>query len=96
MCASEVVKTDNVAQILDQAMDAADGLLRLTPNWVPRSFLHPGKRIKLAPTDWYALGVSRGGIDERWFASTTEAMNDNRAPDEGLSYCVFRGQLSLL
>ncbi len=63
---------------------------------MPRSFLHPGKRIKLAPTDWYALGAHRGGIDERWFASTTEAANDNRAPDEGLSYVVFEGQRFLL
>ena len=74
----------------------AKGLLRLTPNWVPRSFLHPGKRIKLAPTDWYALGTHRGGIDERWFASTTEAANEGRAADEGLSYCVFEGQRFLL
>jgi len=92
MCASEIVKKDNVGAVLDRALDAGGGLLRLTPTWVPRSFLHPGKRIKLAPTDWYALGVHRGGIDERWFASTTEAMNDNRADDEGLSYCVFEGQ----
>jgi hypothetical protein len=92
MCASPIVKKDNVAVVLDRALDAGGGLLRLTPAWVPRSFLHPGKRIKLAPTDWYALGVERGGIDERWFASTTEAMNDNREPDEGLSYCVFEQQ----
>jgi len=92
MCASEIVSKDNVGAILDRALDAGAGILRLTPNWVPRSFLHPGKRIKLAPTDWYALGVHRGGIDERWFASTTEAMNDNRADDEGLSYCVFEGR----
>lgn len=93
---SPAVTGDNVAQILNRALDAGQGLLRLTPTWVPRSFLHPGKRIKLAPTDWYALGVHRGGIDERWFASTTEAMNDNRADDEGLSYCVFEGQRFLL
>ena len=93
---SPAVKGDNVGQILERALDAGQGLLRLTPTWVPRSFLHPGKRIKLAPTDWYALGVHRGGIDERWFASTTEAMNDNRADDEGLSYCVFEGQRFLL
>jgi len=92
MSESSIAKTDNVGKILEQALDAGKGLLRLTPTWVPRSFLHPGKRIKLAPTDWYALGVHRGGIDERWFASTTEAMNDNRADDEGLSYCVFEGQ----
>jgi len=92
MCASQIVKRDNVGAILQSALDAGGGLLRLAPAWVPRSFLHPGKRIKLAPTDWYALGVHRGGIDERWFASTTEAMNDNRQPDEGLSYCTFEGQ----
>ena len=96
MCASEIVKGDNVGQILDKAMDAGGGLLRLAPAWVPRSFLHPGKRIKLAPTDWYALGTNRGGIDERWFGSTTEAANDGRNWDEGLSWCVFEGKRFLL
>ncbi len=95
-CRSQVVAKDNVAQVFQQAMDAGEGILRLIPNWVPRSFLHPGKRIKLAPTDWYALGVHRGGIDERWFASTTEAANDNRADDEGLSYVKFDGKKFLL
>ena len=96
MCASKIVKRDNVGRILDRAMNAGGGLLRLTPTWVPRSFLHPGKRIKLAPSDWYALGTNRGGIDERWFASTTEAANDGRAWDEGLSWCVFEGERFLL
>ena len=96
MGASQVTQRDNVGTILDRALDAGRGVLRLTPTWVPRSFLHPGKRIKLAPTDWYALGVHRGGIDERWFASTTEAMNEGREPDEGLSYAVFEGQRFLL
>ncbi len=96
MCASKIVKRDNVGAILGRALEAGGGLLRLTPTWVPRNFLHPGKRIKLAPTDWYALGTHRGGIDERWFASTTEAANDGRAPDEGLSYCIFDGQRFLL
>ncbi len=93
---SKVIAKDSVGKVLDRAMDCGKGILRLTPTWVPRSFLHPGKRIKLAPTDWYALGTHRGGIDERWFASTTEAANDNRAPDEGLSYVVFEGQRFLL
>ena len=53
---SNLVKKDNLATALDRALDAGAGLLRLTPTWVPRSFLHPGKRIKLAPTDWYAYG----------------------------------------
>src|ERR1700755_771446 len=85
-------KKDNIAGLLSRALDAGRGLLRLTPTWVPRSFLHPGKRIKLAPGDWYAFGAHRGGIDERWFASTTEAANDNRPPDEGLSYVTFEGK----
>ena len=96
MSASEVVHKDNLGDILERAMDAGGGLLRLTPTWVPRSFLHPGKRIKLAPTDWYALGAHRGGIDERWFASTTEAANEGRLPDEGLSYITCEGKRFLL
>lgn len=92
MVTSKVVAADNVAKVLASALDKGEGLLRLAPNWVPRSFLHPGKRIKLAPSDWYAYGAHRGGIDERWFASTTEAANEGRVPDEGLSYVVHEGQ----
>jgi hypothetical protein len=92
MVTSKIAGKDNVGKLLDRAIDAGQGVLRLTPTWVPRSFLHPGKRIKLAPSDWYAYGAHRGGIDERWFASTTEAANENRTPDEGLSYVAFEGQ----
>lgn len=80
----------NVEKICREALDANGGILRLAPNWVPRSFLHPGRRLKLHPNDYYALGTHRGGIDERWFASTTEAANDNRNEDEGLSYVVYK------
>ena len=75
-----------------RALDAGGGILRLAPNWVPRSFLHPGGRLKLHPDDLYALGAQRGGIDERWFASTTAADNEGAPPDEGLSYVVFEGE----
>ena len=75
MIQPNVIKSDNVAKVLDRALDKGQGLLRLTPTWVPRSFLHPGRRIKLFPGDLYAYGADRGGIDERWFASTTEAAN---------------------
>src|SRR3977135_3068806 len=74
------------------AVEAGEGLLRLAPTWVPRSFLMPGRRIKLAPQDVYAYGAHRGGIDERWFASTTPAANENRTADEGLSYVVMNGK----
>src|SRR5437764_4773544 len=75
-----------------QVLNASEGILRLAPTWVPRSFLMPGRRIKLAPQDVYALGAHRGGIDERWFASTTHAANENALPDEGLSYVVQDGR----
>ncbi len=81
-------KAESVATLARRALDAGGGLLRLAPCWVPRSFLHPGRRLKLHPDDLYAFGLNRGGIDERWFASTTPAANENRTPDEGLSYVV--------
>ncbi|MFI4859787.1 MAG: hypothetical protein ACIAXF_03795 [Phycisphaerales bacterium JB063] len=86
----------NVKAAAEAALEATGGLLRLAPNWVPRSFLQPGLRIKLHPDDTYAYGLDRGGIDERWFGSTTEAANDGRVHDEGLSYCVHHGQRFLL
>lgn len=86
----------NVAQLCKEALDAGGGILRLAPNWVPRSFLHPGRRIKLHPDDLYAYGGHRGGIDERWFASTTEAANEGRVEDEGLSYIVYNNEKFLL
>jgi mannose-6-phosphate isomerase-like protein (cupin superfamily) len=95
-CCSVAVSSDNVSKIFQEAMEAGKGILRLTPTWVPRVFMQPGRRIKLAPTDWYALGVDRGGINERWFSSTTEAGNPGRQPDEGLSYVKFNGQKFLL
>ena len=78
----------NVRSLVEAALADSGGLLRLAPCWVPRSFLQPGKRLKLHPDDLYAFGLNRGGIDERWFASTTPAANENRTPDEGLSYVV--------
>lgn len=82
----------SVSQATRQALEAGEGILRLAPTWVPRVYLQPGRRLKLDPRDLYAFGAHRGGIDERWFASTTPAMNDNRTPDEGLSYVIFEGE----
>src|SRR3979409_55445 len=84
--------TGNVKSILEAALQEGGGLLRLAPCWVPRSFLQPGKRLKLNPDDLYAFGLNRGGIDERWFGSTTPCANENRTPDEGLSYVVHAGK----
>ena len=79
------------SQVQD-ALGAADGLLRLAPAWVPRTFMHPGRRLRLHPDDLYALGAHRGGINERWFSSTTNADNGPGTPaDEGLSYVHAEG-----
>ncbi|MEX0702124.1 MAG: hypothetical protein WD069_08510 [Planctomycetales bacterium] len=82
----------DLARLAADALAETGGLFRLAPTWVPRSFLQPGRRLKLHPADYYALGTHRGGIDERWFGSTTPAANEGAPPDEGLSYCVFRDQ----
>ncbi|MCP4640669.1 MAG: hypothetical protein GY851_09565 [bacterium] len=72
------------------ALDQGKGIVRLAPAWVPRSFCVPGRRIKLHPDDYYALGGVRGGIDERWFSSTTPADNGPlTSPNEGLSFIVL-------
>ncbi|MHB8519887.1 MAG: hypothetical protein ACYDH9_03925 [Limisphaerales bacterium] len=84
--------TKNVQGLVESALADSGGLLRLAPCWVPRSFLQPGKRLKLHPDDLYAYGLNRGGIDERWFGSTTVAANENRTPDEGLSYVIVDRQ----
>jgi hypothetical protein len=83
--------------LIHDALTAGEGVVRLAPCWVPRSFLMPGGRLKLDPRDLYALGAHRGGIDERWFSSTTKAANGPlTAEDEGLSYIAFNGQKVLL
>ena len=85
-------------QLASLALEQGEGIVRLAPNWVPRSFCIPGRRIKLHPNDYYALGGERGGIDERWFASTTPADNGPlTAEHEGLSFVVLDdGQRVLL
>ncbi len=80
-----------------QALEEGGGVLHLAPNWVPRAFCRPGRRLRLHPDDYYAMGLSRGGIDERWFASTVKADNGPQTEqDEGLSYIVNRAGEKLL
>jgi hypothetical protein len=75
--------------VIERAIDEGRGVVRLAPTWVPRSFCRPGRRLRLHPDDYFSLGLSRGGIDERWFSSTTPADNGPGTPeDEGLSYIV--------
>ena len=74
-------------QLVEKALNEGKGVVRLEPAWVPRSFCIPGRRLKLHPDDYYSYGANRGGIDERWFASTTKADNGPLTSlNEGLSY----------
>lgn len=83
--------------MIEKAFEQGEGILQLAPTWVPRSFCTPGKRLKLHPDDLYAFGANRGGIDERWMASTAKADNGPfTTPDEGLSYVVHDGENALL
>ncbi len=69
------------------AFEKGAGILRLAPTFVPRRFSQAGRRLRLHPDDYYALGTVRGSIKERWFSSVIPAMNGPLAPgDEGLSY----------
>ena len=78
------------SEVIRKAVDQGEGIVRLAPNWVPRSFCIPGRRIKLHPDDYYALGGERGGLDERWFSSTTPADNGPlTGGHEGLSKIAF-------
>lgn len=63
-----------------------NGIFHLAPTWVPRGFNEPGHRLRLHPDDYYAFGMDRGGICERWLASTTVALNGPKTgPTEGMS-----------
>lgn len=76
--------------LAERALEQGKGIVRLAPAWVPRVFCVPGRRIKLHPDDYYALGGNRGGIDERWFSSTTPADNGPlTSVNEGLSSIVI-------
>ncbi len=87
------METTHDLKWLGKAIESGEGVLRLAPAWVPRSFMVPGRRLRLDPQDLYCLGMKRGGINERWFSSTTPADNGpGTPPDEGLSYIAFENK----
>lgn len=81
--------TNNIRDIVEAALKAGNGILRLEPAWVARDFLPPGKRLGLKDEE-YDVG-ERGWISERWIGSTTKADNRVGPPDEGLSYLAIEG-----
>ena len=75
--------------VVKEALEKGCGILRMTPAWVARDFLPPGKRLGLKDQE-YDVG-ERGWISERWIGSTTKADNRVGPPDEGLSHLVIDG-----
>jgi hypothetical protein len=77
-------------KIVEDALAACNGILRLEPAWVARDFLPPGRRLGLKEHE-YEVG-ERGWISERWIGSTTKADNRIGPADEGLSYLALDGE----
>jgi hypothetical protein len=79
-------------QTIRETFEKGKGIFRLAPVFVPRRFSQAGRRLRLHPDDYYALGTQRGSIKERWFSSVTAAYNGPLAPpDEGMSYVDSSG-----
>lgn len=73
--------------VIQDTYNKNGGIFKLIPVFVPRQFSSPGRRLRLHPDDYFALGTERGAIKERWFASVITANNGPlAADDEGLSY----------
>lgn len=74
-------------ELIEKTFEKGKGIFRLYPVFIPRQFGKAGHRLKLHPDDYYAFGIKRGAIKERWFSSTIPANNGPLAePDEGMSY----------
>ena len=74
---------------IKEVFEAGKGILQLTPTWVPRGFNEPGHRLRLHPDDYYAFGMDRGGICERWLGSINRALNGQKTGEtEGMSYVL--------
>lgn len=78
------------ASVIRETFEKGEGILRLFPAFVPRRFNKAGRRLRLHSDDYFAFGMERGSITERWFAATIAANNGPTAKaDEGMSYvCV--------
>ncbi|MEG2667474.1 MAG: hypothetical protein RR920_02735 [Lachnospiraceae bacterium] len=74
---------------INEVFEDGNGVLQLTPTWVPRPFNEPGHRLRLHPDDYFAFGMERGGICERWLGSVTVALNGPQTgPTEGMSFVL--------
>jgi hypothetical protein len=79
--------------IVTDLLSETDGIIELQPEFVPRDFLLPGRRLGIACEDHYAYGPHRGALSERWIGSCTTCDNGPLTLRfEGISKAVYRGQ----
>ncbi|HCG64957.1 MAG TPA: hypothetical protein DHV69_00955 [Sphaerochaeta sp.] len=88
------MEQSEIFRIVKEAVKTHDGLLRMRPSWVARTFLEPGKRLGLKEHE-YPVG-KRGFICERWLGSETEVDNEVKFENEGLSLLDIPGHDILL
>jgi hypothetical protein len=78
---------------IDALLNRKSGVFRMVPTFVPRRNGEAGRRLRLHPDDYFALGMKRGAMKERWFTATIPANNGPLAPEnEGLSYVAVDDQ----
>ena len=80
-------------RLVEKAIERGNGILRMSPAWVARTFLASGRRMGL-PEAAYDAGP-RGTFSERWLAATNKADNAVSVEDEGLAYLVVDGQKTI-
>ena len=88
-----VPKEDAAPTLVADLLSSTGGIIPLQPEFVPRDFLLPGRRLGIAMEDQYAYGPHRGALCERWIASCTTCDNGPLTlPFEGISKAIYRGQ----
>jgi hypothetical protein len=62
-------------ELIEKTLRKGEGVFRLNPTFIPRPFGVEGRRLRLHPDDYFAYGLERGSIKERWMSSTNVAQN---------------------
>ncbi|MFV0504985.1 MAG: hypothetical protein ACK5LT_13625 [Lachnospirales bacterium] len=71
---------------INEVFKKNDEILQLIPTWVPRPFNRPGRRLRLHPDDYFAFGMERGAITERWLSSIVSSETKGAGKYEGMSF----------
>ncbi len=74
----------NNKKIIKDYIKNSEGILKLKPAWVAKTFLYPGKRLGLPESQYVCDNGAQ--IMERWLCSVTKADSQIEKDDEGLSY----------